>query len=489
MKEIRTYLAFTFPVDPVKMDTIAEMELSYALASTLVEWDENKQVRAAIAESWHATLDQTIVFTLRKETKWSDGNPITSEQIKRSFERALKTHPEDLRSLTNLLEAANPIQALSLHQLAFRLKKSATQGDLLKKLTEPNFGILKIRENGGLDLSVTSGAFFLKAAGEKELILDSNPHWHRHQADVPDRVIARRPKPDAPEGSDQTVLLYDPWPNLIETSSLINTDVLQKYKADGFSLWERPIDKVFLLFLARKRANPDHFSLLRFLRSKLNRQTLTSNLTGFSLGDQIFPMGYALHDSHDSDVSKAQFPTDPVALPEYFKHHPIEVMASQGRITPQLKENLRQSLLAATGIEPKFTWIQKQDAGKHKRAGDFDVYVAMMGLADPDPEGVMSYYFEGETPVVPSSKEDDFVARLDHARKDSDPQERIQLMRNIATDAVRKGHVLPLFHLSTFGVGRPELDFSQVPTSEESVTFSKIRFRDSRKAAQVTTTP
>jgi hypothetical protein len=88
----------------------------------------------------------------------------------------------------------------------------------------------------------------------------------------------------------------------------------------------------------------------------------------------------------------------------------------------------------------------------------------------------MSYYFEGDLPVVPKSKED-FISRLDTARKEQVPEKRIAQMRSIVSDAACRGHILPLFHVSTIGIGRPELDFDEIPLSDESVTLSKIRFR------------
>jgi hypothetical protein len=54
-------------------------------------------------------------------------------------------------------------------------------------------------------------------------------------------------------------------------------------------------------------------------------------------------------------------------------------------------------------------------------------------------------------------------------------------MAAIMTDATCKGHTLPLYHISTVGIGRPELDFSNVPLTDESITLSKIRFKKGSK--------
>jgi hypothetical protein len=130
---------------------------------------------------------------------------------------------------------------------------------------------------------------------------------------------------------------------------------------------------------------------------------------------------------------------------------------------------------SAIGLEPQFKVTQLDKLGEHKKIGDYDIYLSALGLADPDPEGVMSYYFEGALPVIPQGSES-FVAKLDAARRVTDKNKRLTLMRELITEATVKGHLLPLFHLSTVGIGRPGLDFSHVPKSDESVTLSKIRF-------------
>jgi len=90
----------------------------------------------------------------------------------------------------------------------------------------------------------------------------------------------------------------------------------------------------------------------------------------------------------------------------------------------------------------------------------------------------MSFYFENDFRIIPELGEP-YLKRLDAARKISDENKRVDAMRNILTDATYKGHIVPLFHLSTMGIARQEIDLSQVPLTDESVTLSKIRFRES----------
>ncbi len=464
MKQIRTYMSYTYPLDPVRIISIPDMDLSYALAGTLVQWDKDKQLSSAVAGSWEPVSKSVYAFKIRKGLKWSDNNPVTALDIKKSFERALKDHPEDLRSLISLVKTIN---TASNDTLEFHLTIGATEGNLLGKLTEPNFGVLKINSDGKIDLSVTTGAFFVSKNTQDELILKKNPNWFMTSNETPDEIVIRKP-------SDiidlQTVLFENEWPNLVETNSLLSKSLMGKYKENGFEVWSRPLDKIFLLHLSKSFVNKNGAELLRYLRKNISRQDLVKGLSGLSLTDQVFPVGYQLHDDKMAEIGPD------AKLPERFKKEPLRILLLSKRVNKMLQDNIRKVLTVATGVEPQFTSTTLDKLGERRRIGDYDIYVGSFGLADPDPEGVMSYYFEGATPVVQSGNEK-FVQKLDAARKENDLSKRLQLMRALMTEATMKGHILPLFHLSTVGIGRKDLDFKAIPTSDESVTLSKIRFK------------
>ncbi len=84
------------------------MDLSYGLASTLVEWGKDKQIAGGLCDKWDVINDHTYRLYLRKNIRWSNGEPITGGQVKRSFERAFQTYPQDLSSLIKMLKSIVP---------------------------------------------------------------------------------------------------------------------------------------------------------------------------------------------------------------------------------------------------------------------------------------------------------------------------------------------------------------------------------------------
>lgn len=260
------------------------------------------------------------------------------------------------------------------------------------------------------------------------------------------------------------------WPNLIETTSLLSKELTERYQKNNFKTWTRPFDKIFYFQLSKNFVNNEGPELIKYLRKNLNRKNLIDGLSGLSLTEQIFPLGYHLF---DEQIPK---PEQDIKLPVQFKNKPLQILLSSARVNKKLQDNIKKVITDAIGIEPQIKLTTLDKVGWHKRTGDFDIYIGTMGLADPDPEGIMSYYFEGITPVIQSGHEK-FLSKLDASRKEADLAKRFKLMRSLLTEATVKGHILPLFHLSTVGIGREELDFSSIPTSDESVTLSKIRFK------------
>lgn len=467
MKQIRTYLPYSIPIDPARIMTISDMDLSYALASTLVRWDSNKQIERALAVKWETISEKVYRFTLKSDLKWSNGYAVKSSDVKASFERSMKAYPDDLRSLISMVDH---LECPSDNQIDFILKKPSPMNALLGKVAEANYGLLKSDLTGKIDTSITSGPFYISAQTENELVLKRNPFWIDSNTEMSDEVLIRKPSStfDA-----QKILFTDEWANLAEASSLMSESLSSQYRTKEFKVWQRPVDKLFLFRMSHRIENEEGYKLFRFLRTKIHTDELVKNLSGYQPGDQLFPKGYHLFDPNFRDDKRNE------SLPDQFKHRPIEVMLSRARVSSELQENIRALLRSATGIEPKFIEIAMSDYTKKRLEGHFDIYAGTVGLADPDPEGAMSFYLDNNPPVV-AKGDGKYVKLLDEARHENNPEKRVSLYRKILTDSTHEGRVLPLFHLSTVGIGRPELDFSKIPLSEESVTLSKVRFNGAK---------
>lgn len=465
-REIRIYMSYTYPIDPASIPTLPDMDLSYGLASTLVDLDEHANPMSGLAAKWQVENEKTITFFLRKNASWSNGKAINSHEVKRSFERAKTLYPTQLRGLFGLVEK---IETPTDDSVRFKLNASSQVKGLLIKLTEPMYGVVSLTSNGELDLSVSSGPFFLESGSKLELMLRRNGHWYKNSDKMAEYVTVRQ-KPM--EMRSESVLTDNPWPNIASTSSLLSRELSTKYKPEAYEFWKRNLDRVFLFILGRRQSNDEGFRLIRFLEKNLDRALISQSLTGFTLTNQIYPKGTPLYDNSYTCSS------EPSGLPEIFSRRPVEVLMTPERVPPALESVLKVALKKATGVEPRFIKVALNQVMPSIAKGEFDLYAGSVGAEDPNIDGALSYYFDGAGALIPSrSGAHDFTGRLEAARKTGDEKERVQAMRAILRDSVCLGHALPLFHYSTIAIARKNLDLSAVPTTDETVSFSKVRFR------------
>jgi peptide/nickel transport system substrate-binding protein len=61
--------------------------INYALFTPLIQYDEKLGVRPYLAERWDMTPND-ITFHLRRDVKWHDGQPVTAEDVKFTFDAA-----------------------------------------------------------------------------------------------------------------------------------------------------------------------------------------------------------------------------------------------------------------------------------------------------------------------------------------------------------------------------------------------------------------
>ena len=80
-------------IDPALNTTVDGGSIVIACFEGLTSLDENDQPVAGVAESWDVNEDKTLyTFYLRKDAKWSDGQPVTAYDFDYAWKRAL--HPD-----------------------------------------------------------------------------------------------------------------------------------------------------------------------------------------------------------------------------------------------------------------------------------------------------------------------------------------------------------------------------------------------------------
>ena len=76
-------------IDPHKSQGVPESHVIRDLLEGLVNQDGDGNTIPGVAESWETTDNKTFTFHLRKDAKWSNGDPVTANDFVYSFQRAV----------------------------------------------------------------------------------------------------------------------------------------------------------------------------------------------------------------------------------------------------------------------------------------------------------------------------------------------------------------------------------------------------------------
>ena len=192
---VHTTLAPTW-FDPAETPgIITPFMVLYALHDALVKPMPGQPMAASLAESWSASEDALVYdFVLRDGIKFHNGDPVTAEDVKFSFERYRGASHDMLKARTAAIEIADP------RHVRFRLKEpwpdfltfygSATGAGWIvpKKYVE------KVGEDGFKKAPIGAGPYkFVSFNPGIELVLEAFDGYWRKPASVLRVVIKAIP--------------------------------------------------------------------------------------------------------------------------------------------------------------------------------------------------------------------------------------------------------------------------------------------------------
>ena len=184
---------------------IAPFALLYALHDALVRPLPGQRVGSSLAESWKESPDGlTYEFKIRKAVKFHNGEPVTAEDVKFSFERYKGAGAKELQARVAKVDAVDPTI------VRFHLKApwpdfmtfygtSATAA----RLVVPKKYMTQVGEEGFRKHPIGAGPFrFVSHTPGVEVVLEAVPTYWRHAPYVK-RVIMK----SVPEGTTRVAML------------------------------------------------------------------------------------------------------------------------------------------------------------------------------------------------------------------------------------------------------------------------------------------
>lgn len=167
-------------LDPHKQTAFSSFRVLEHIYEPLLRLDAGMNVVPGLAESWQWSEDgKTLTMALRQGVTFHDGSPMTSADVKFTFERLL--NEETGAAARSFFTAIEAIDTPDDATVVFTL--SAPNAAILAAMTNPNSGILsKAWIEGGADPSVvTNGTGPFKLASwepDNIMMLDANrAYW------------------------------------------------------------------------------------------------------------------------------------------------------------------------------------------------------------------------------------------------------------------------------------------------------------------------
>ncbi|MDZ5471323.1 ABC transporter substrate-binding protein [Bacillus sp. 31A1R] len=175
-------------LDPHSTAANTSFRITYMLYDRLVTYDgTDTEVKPQLAENWEISEDgKTYTFFLRKDAKFHDGSPVTSEAVQYSFTRALKLGKSAAGIFKKVIDE-NSFEIVDDHTIKIKLKEPF--GPFVKTLGTVFGNILnpKLAENHGDDMAesyladkeVGSGPYILESwdRGQKLVLKANENYW------------------------------------------------------------------------------------------------------------------------------------------------------------------------------------------------------------------------------------------------------------------------------------------------------------------------
>jgi oligopeptide transport system substrate-binding protein len=199
---VRILIGAASTLDPALQGDIGSAAISAQLFEGLTAFDPQLNVRPALAQSWDI-LDggRRIVFHLRPNLTFSDGSPITGDDVVRSWLRILDPQqPSPLVSLIGDVEGALPYArgqnkdpnsvGLKANGLDVEVRLTRPAADFVSVVASPTFAVVPPGV-GTNELALTpqdfvgSGAYVLKDTNDQKTTLVASDHYWAGRPAIP----------------------------------------------------------------------------------------------------------------------------------------------------------------------------------------------------------------------------------------------------------------------------------------------------------------
>ncbi|MGH9969627.1 MAG: ABC transporter substrate-binding protein [Pyrinomonadaceae bacterium] len=446
-------------VDPVNMELVEEQEILANVFETLLATDLEGNLIPALCEKWEVSGDGTSVFfTLRENVHFQNGQALTAQAIKDSFERSIHVARELPPGLAAIRGAAEftkgndkelaGIRVHSDYKLEIQLPEPLSIYPAL--LTDYKIGInLNLDEGKTESIPIGTGPFRIASYSAERILLERNERYWKGPSAFLDEVEfrARLSASEIASGlrSGSIDLARDLSPQDLE-------EFLRDSRFRGGLIESPRKNTYFLIFNSTSGSvaqNPD-------FRLALSGVVRTHDLVWQALGRFAQPavclippgmLGYdpgrrrqTLTRDEASSMLRSAGISDPITLRA--AAHPLFLDRYKSLLTTLL------SIWSELGVKVEVaTPTMASYLESFQNSTGIDVFIGRWNADYDDPDDFTYGLFHsrmGQYRAYISSADGDQI--LEEARTESRPGVRASLYRKYESFLQESGMVLPLFH-------------------------------------------
>ncbi|WP_114217283.1 ABC transporter substrate-binding protein [Ochrobactrum sp. 3-3] len=457
--------------DPITLDPIATSDngsiwTQLLIFDTLVRPDKTgEKLEPGLAESWTVSPDGlTLNFKLR-DAKFSDGTPVTAEDVKFSIERAASKESgwgRFYRPITSF-EIANP------HEITMKLAEPFTPAfNNLGLFAAAILPKAQVEAKGAafFEAPVGSGPFMLKSwvRGSK-VELSKNPHyWQQGKPFVDEARLDVVTEPSARaiklEAGEVDVVLDPPVNQLKELGSKEGISVGQTipYRAD-------------FVQLNTTRKPFDDERVRQALNYAIDKNALVQGVlygAGKPAASAMPVMAYA-------DANLAPYPYDPAKAKAlltdagYGGGFEAQLVVDSGAATSRNAAIALQAMLQQIGVKLKVQMLEGGTQWETTKAGNYDMSVSYTTSDTIDPDQIIG--FVGVNPERANAyhtqwKSDRLNELYAEERKTVDGEKRGAMFKEMIDILHNGAPYIFLYHPATAWAARDNVKgFEVLPTS------------------------
>jgi len=277
-------------LDPHYANNSPNKALARHFFEAMIAFDDKLNLVPALATSWKRTSDTSWDFDLRKDVRFSDGTPMTADDVVVSFERAPAV-PNSPASLALFTRSIAKVTAIDPHKVRIETKYP----DPLLPTMVPEILIIPAKLKDATTADYNSGksmvgtgpfAFESYTAGDR-LAMKRNDHYWGRKPDW-SKVTLRFITNDA----SRVAALLSNDVQLIEN---VPPDLVERVKKGGFNIVQsKPVLPVYVGFDVGRDITPDVSAVnpapgadTNPLRDKRVRQALSYGIDRKAISERI----------------------------------------------------------------------------------------------------------------------------------------------------------------------------------------------------------